>query len=306
MTSILNSMNIRTKDNRIAIIGAGPAGIATAIQLKRYHIDPIVFEQGEIGGILKNANLVENYPGFPSGITGTALVKLFSKQFNNSDIEHYNEKVFSVKYEHKTFFLTSNERTVQADILVLATGTKPKTIANLQITDDISSRVTYEVYPLINEKNKSIAIIGGGDAAFDYALNLSKQNDVIIMHRGNEAQCIPLLLERSQLAERIIYRQNIEVSEINIVGNRLNLSLRSGNKEITEFLEVNYLVIAVGRKPNMDYLDDELRNNLGSVIRKNVLYLIGDITNDIYRQTAICVGDGVRTAMKIYRYINGV
>lgn len=298
-------MNTRTKDNRIAIIGAGPAGIATAIQLKRYHIDPIIFEQGEIGGLLKNANLVENYPGFPAGITGTALVKLFSKQFNDSGIEYYNEKLLSVRYENETFFLTSSERIVQADILVLATGTKPKTIANLQIPDDISSRVTYEVYPLINEKNMSIAIIGGGDAAFDYALNLSKQNDVIILHRGNEARCLPLLLERSRMVERIIYRQNIEVSEISIVGHRLNLSLRSENKEITEFLGADYLVIAVGRKPNLDYLDGELRNNLESVIIKNVLYLIGDVTNDIYRQTAICVGDGVMTAMKIYRHING-
>lgn len=298
-------MNTQTKNSRIAIIGAGPAGIATAIQLKRYHIDPIIFEQGEIGGLLKNANLVENYPGFPAGITGPALVKLFSKQFNGSGIEYYNEKILSVKYEQETFFLTTFERTVQADILVLATGTKPKTLANLHFPDDISSRVTYEVYPMINVKNKAIAIIGGGDAAFDYALNLSKQNSVIIVHRGNEARCIPLLLERAQLAERIIYRQNIEVSEINIVGHRLNLSLRSGNKEITEFLEADYLVIAVGRKPNLDYLDSELRNNLESVIRNNVLYLIGDITNDIYRQTAICVGDGVRTAMRIYRHING-
>ena len=298
-------MNTKTKNSRIAIVGAGPAGIATAIQLKRYHIDPIIFEQGEIGGLLINANLVENYPGFPAGITGAALVKLFSKQFNDSGIEYYNEKLLSVKYEHKTFFLASNERTVQADILVLATGTKPKTLANLQIPDDISSRVTYEVYPLINEKNMSIAIIGGGDAAFDYALNLSKQNDVIILHRGNEIRCLPLLLERSRMVERIIYRQNIEVSKINIVGHRLSLALRSGNKEISECLEADYLVIAVGRKPNLDYLEGDLRNKLESVIRKNVLYLIGDVTNDIYRQTAICVGDGVRTAMRINRHING-
>ena len=67
----------------VAIIGAGPSGIATAIQLKRYGIEPVILEKEEIGGVLKNANLVENYPGFPDGISGPELVKLFKKQVEN-------------------------------------------------------------------------------------------------------------------------------------------------------------------------------------------------------------------------------
>ena len=75
-----------SKSTSVIIIGAGPAGIACAIQLKRYNIDSIVLEKDEIGGLLKNANLIENYLGFPNGISGKKLVQLINKQVRTSKI----------------------------------------------------------------------------------------------------------------------------------------------------------------------------------------------------------------------------
>jgi len=81
----------------VVIIGAGPAGISAAIQLKRYGIEPTLLEKEEIGGLLKNANLVENYPGFPNGVPGPELVKLFKKQLENAQIKVHFEKVLKLK-----------------------------------------------------------------------------------------------------------------------------------------------------------------------------------------------------------------
>ena len=94
--------------NKVAIIGAGPAGISSAIQLKRFGIDPIVFESDQIGGLLHNANLVENYPGFPDGISGEKLCMLFIEQFNKCNTNIINEEVITLDYIDNEFMpLTS-------------------------------------------------------------------------------------------------------------------------------------------------------------------------------------------------------
>ena len=80
----------------VMIIGAGPAGLATAIQLKRYGIHPLLFEGEEVGGLLRNANLVENYPGFPKGVSGSKLVNLFSRQAENLHIDVTHEQVLEL------------------------------------------------------------------------------------------------------------------------------------------------------------------------------------------------------------------
>jgi len=82
----------------VAIIGAGPVGIAAAIQLKRYDIEFMIFEKGKIGGLLRNANLVENYLGFPRGIRGRELVELFKEQLKNAGVKVQFEMVRELDY----------------------------------------------------------------------------------------------------------------------------------------------------------------------------------------------------------------
>ncbi len=77
----------------VCVIGAGPSGIAAAIQLKRYNISPLILEMNRIGGLLNNANLIENYPGFPDGISGEKLCMLFNEQFNKCNITIINKEV---------------------------------------------------------------------------------------------------------------------------------------------------------------------------------------------------------------------
>ena len=111
------------KINDVAIIGAGPGGIACAVQLSRYGIIPLLFEQDIPGGLLKNANLVENYPGFPGGISGISLTNKMLKQLELAGVPLIHEKVISVYYKSGAYRIITDKKDYSCDLLVIASGT---------------------------------------------------------------------------------------------------------------------------------------------------------------------------------------
>lgn len=289
----------------VVIIGAGPAGIAMAIQLKRHGIEPVILEQGEIGGLLKNANFVENYPGFPDGISGPNLVELFKSQLANAGVTVSSERVLELSHRDETFFTKTNRRMFRSTTAVIASGTKPTKISEIRIADGIDDRIFYEVYPIRGIKNHKIAIIGAGDAAFDYALGLSQNNEVTILNRGEQDRCIPVLRDRCMKSEAISYLTNVSVKEVTGKGDRLLLSCLNGDNQKENRIYADYLVIAAGREPCLDFLDEKLEKSLDDLVKASRLYLVGDVKNKMYRQTAVCVGDGVKAAMQICRKVRG-
>ena len=285
----------------VVVIGAGPAGIAAAIQLKRHHIEPILFEQNDVGGLLRNANLVENYPGFPGGITGLALVALFKQQLVNAGVTVHSEKVLELEFREDEFIIETQRRVVQSPVAVIATGTIPKTTTHI-IPENIKPRILYEVYPLLGSKNKKIAVIGAGDAAFDYAFSLSAENEVIILNRRVGTKCLPLLRERCEANKSISYTENITVQEIKDNGSGILLECVKKNSERVR-LTVDYMIFAVGRNPCLNFLGPMLQQDSERLRQAKRLHFVGDVKNGHFRQTAISVGDGVKAAMEISKCI---
>ncbi|MCJ7802240.1 MAG: NAD(P)/FAD-dependent oxidoreductase [Candidatus Marinimicrobia bacterium] len=282
-----------SKSTNVIIIGAGPAGIACAIQLKRYNIDSIIFEKDDIGGLLKNANLVENYPGFPDGIRGKKFVQLLKKQSQSNKLDVKYEIVESVEFLGDTFSINTNKNIYNSKYLVIASGTRPVVPEVPFIQDSIKSKVFFEIYKLGQIKNKNIAIIGAGDCAFDYALNLGNNNKVIILNRSNLIKAMPILQDRVSKVENIKYFDNTIVQKIGTIDKQLNLILKNNDKSIL----VDYLLIAIGRKPNLDFICKTLLKN-------PKVFQIGDVKNGQFRQTSIAVGNGTFTAMNIDKILN--
>jgi thioredoxin reductase len=283
----------------VIIIGGGPAGIAAAIQLKRYGLSPLIFEREALGGLLRNANLVENYPGFPGGISGLKLVGLLEQQVRDFALRVTYAEVIRLDRAAGSFQVETSQGVYAARFVVVASGTRPYPYSGADIPTQVRSKVIYEIYQLIGRIGLEIVILGAGDAAFDYALNLAKNNAIVVLNRGEALKCLPLLWERVQREPKISYFDNITISEIKNdppAGMRLECSQPSGPKSF----HADYLVVAYGRQPQLDFLSAQIVKTSQELESKGLLYFIGDVKNGIFRQTAIAVGDGLLAAMQIY------
>ncbi len=288
--------------NQVAIIGAGPAGLSTALQLKRYAINPLLFEGNRIGGLLWNANLVENYPGFAGGISGPHLVERFIEQMNCVSNGVIPEQVKRLSFQDNLFHVITDQQDYLARLVVIASGTKPKLLTDCFIPEETRNKVFYEVFPLIQCRNCRIAVIGAGDAAFDYALNLAQYNEVIILNRGEEVKCLPLLWERANLSPNISYHSQLCLTSLeNTESGKLALVFLGLAEKLA--IQADYLLCATGREPQLAFMASFMPNEVEKLKKDGLLYFAGDVINEIYRQTAIAVGDGIMTAMKIYRQL---
>ena len=129
----------------IAIIGGGPSGIAAAVQLKRSGYSPVLFEKNKIGGLIRSAHLVENYPGFFLGINGLALAEKLEQQLKHWQVNVYKQKVIKIDYHDDLFKIKTSCSEYLSRILLIATGTKPKKL-NLSILDsNIKDKVFYVI-----------------------------------------------------------------------------------------------------------------------------------------------------------------
>ena len=264
------------------VIGAGPAGMVAAVQLKRAGLKVSLIEKGEVGGLLRNANRVENYMGFPNA-SGKELIKYFQDHLNEQKVPLIKEEVMEIGRDGEEFHVkTSNNNYLSRSVLI-ATGTIPKK-ACIEGEDNLAgTKLFYEVADMPDEDKKDIVIIGGGDAAFDYALNLTgKEHKVTIVTRG-DISCLPLLKERAD-KQKIKFLTNTPVLSIQQASSGLEVQCKSDS------LHADYVFVAVGREPS--YPRIAMQNREG-------LYFVGDVQSGQYRQVHIALGDALRVAMKI-------
>lgn len=273
------------------IIGAGPAGISSAIQLKRYGIDFLLIEKNCIGGLLKNASLVENYPGFPGGISGLKLISLFKKHLSVLGIRIKKETVLNVASKQNKYFVRTEKAIYNSKYLVTASGTKPKKfIAGGSSAVDIY----YDVYELFDVRKKDIVVIGGGDAAFDYAVSLGRcGNSVSIVHRGSKPGCNSALLRIVSKMKNISYFCDLKIERIHKEKKKIIIDC-GGNK----IFNADYLVAAIGREEQLDFIRDE-EMKIFNKKKGETVFFVGDVKNGICRQAGIGIGEGIKAAMII-------
>jgi thioredoxin reductase len=208
--------------------------------------------------------------------------------------------VTKLDLEGGMFLVETPGRIYYSQVVVVASGTKPRRFTDFELPEEVRDKILYEIYPILRVKRKKIVIVGSGDAAFDYALNLGKNNEVVILNRGETVKCLPLLRERARVSPGITYCENTGVSRIMSDSQNRMLLECMGPGGISK-LRAHFVVFAIGREPQLDFLSEKLRDNAGEMESRGVLYLIGDVKNGPFRQTAIAVGDGIMAAMKIYR-----
>jgi len=270
------------------IVGAGPAGIVAAVQLKRSGWDVLLLERDRVGGVLLNARLVSNYLAFPGGISGARLAETFQAQLKEHDAKIVHAEVQRIAGCDPIHVVT--ERGVYSSrAVIIATGTKPKK-AGIDGEDVLAgTKVFYHVayLPQIHAGAKVI-VIGGGDIGFDYALRLADSGLMPIILTRGEVRCIPVL------QKEILHRNILCLPQE--VPRRFRMQ---GGKAVVEcdnhFYEADYILIAAGREPNLPPCDPHTRG----------VFVAGDAHGGVYRQVHIAAGDALRTAMEVNEFLEG-
>ncbi len=277
----------------VAIIGAGPAGMSAAIQLSRFGVSFVVFEQNHIGGLAVNANKIENYLGFPSGISGRKFVSLLEEMAENFSVNIKYERVISVEFIKSLFVIRTKTETYRSKFVIVASGTKAKRFSGCDVSDKLADKIFYEIEELRDIDGNEVAIVGAGDAAFDYAVSLAeRKNKVIIVNRSERIKALCVLRKKVLEYPNVTYKSNLTIEKIFSHNRGLVIETRDDNNKKHK-IYADYLIFAIGREPQLDFLSLSAK-------RADGIYFCGDVCNRDFRQIAIASGEGLKAAMMIY------
>lgn len=293
------------KETPVIILGAGPAGIAAAVYLKRAGLNPMIMEKQQPGGLLRHAFLVENYPGFPQGISGANLANQFVQHLIKLGLSITKTEVNRLEHRNNAFIIHTPKGDFVSSAVIIASGTKPKKLSIPGAAPLEEKRLFYEPSKIPSRTKKRISVIGGGDIAFDYSLTLLEKGHMVTILSRSEPVCLPLLKRQVQEKGASI-QVGCVVQKIQL--DRKGLLLQCRQQDQRTERSADYLLIACGREPSLSFLTPRLMRHYTKSRQLPQtslpgLYFAGDVVRGTYRQTGIAVGDGMYAAMMAQRYL---
>ena len=308
-------MSNEIEHHKCLIIGSGPAGYTAAIYAARAGLSPLVYTGPEPGGQLMITTDVENYPGYPDGIMGPAMMEEFRKQAERFGTEVRYEKIAKVDFTgpiHKVW--TEGEQEIHAHSIIVATGASAKWLGldseKRLMNKGVSACAVCDGFFF---KGLEVAVVGGGDTAAEEATYLAKLcPKVHMIIRRDEMRASKVMQERVKNTENIIIHWNTETDEI--LGDEEVEAVRVRNNKTGEktVIPVKGFFVAIGHKPNTDIFKDWLDlDDTGYIIPKagtahsNIegVFVSGDAADRVYRQAVTAAGTGCMAALDAERYL---
>jgi thioredoxin reductase (NADPH) len=307
---------MKSVDYELVIIGGGPAGLTAGLYAARGGLNVILIEKIVPGGQIIITDWIENYPGFPEGLSGPDLVQKMTEQVKRFDLSIENNEVVSVDFSEPVKKLTLNDRTLTSHAIIIATGASPKKLGvpgeETFFGKGISSCATCDG-PFF--KDSIVAAVGGGDTAVQESLFLTKfAKKVYLIHRRDKLRAAAILQKRALANEKIemIWDSVLtDISGLTHVENITVKNVKTGDK--TQF-SVDGCFIWVGTTPNAQFLGDSLKlDEYGFIIADlNMetsvpgVFAAGDVRNTPLRQVVTAVGDGAIAAISAENYIENI
>jgi thioredoxin reductase (NADPH) len=298
----------------LAILGAGPAGLTAGIYASRSGIKSLILEKGLPGGLANTTDLIENFPGFPEGISGMELGELMRKQASRFEAEIATTDVTRIWKDDDRVRLDASRGPVEARSAIVATGSNPKQIGVPGERELTGKGVSYCATcdgPLY--RDQVTAVIGGGDSALQEALYLTGfASRVIVIHRRNEFRAAAVLQERVRSNDRIQLALNKKVEAIEGGDSIAGVKVTDKESGKTELIQADGVFIFVGYSPNGEPLGPEFeRDQAGFLVTDRNLqtsvpgvFAAGDIRAKSLRQVVTAAGDGAVAAMSAYAYLH--
>ncbi|MEA5619106.1 thioredoxin-disulfide reductase [Cronbergia sp. UHCC 0137] len=305
----------------LVIIGSGPAGYTAAIYAGRANLKPVVFEGFEVGGLpggqLMTTTEVENFPGFPEGITGPELMNKMKAQAERWGAELYTEDVIFVDLSQRPFTVRSHLREVKAHSLVIATGATAKRLG-LPSEDKFWSRgisacaICDGATPIF--RGADLVIIGGGDTAAEEAIYLTKYaSQVNLLVRSEQMRASKALQDRVLSNGKIKVHWHTEAVDVLGNGEMTGLKVRNNQTGEVSELPAKGLFYAIGHTPNTFLFKGQLElDEVGYVVTKHGgvettvdgVFAAGDVQDHEFRQAVTAAGTGCMAAMLAERWLS--
>jgi len=298
------------------ILGSGPAGYTAAIYAARANLNPVVYEGLQIGGQLTTTTDVENYPGYPDGVTGPKMMEEFKAQAQRFGADCRWGMATSVDFSSHPHKVTIDEKTaVTADSVIIATGATAKYMGleseKKYMGFGVSACATCDGFFY---KGQDVAVVGGGDTAAEEALYLAGLcKKVYLIHRRDELRASKIM------QERLTRKENVEIlwSHVpkEIVGEKAveGVILEDVKTRQEKKISVSGFFVAIGHKPNSDIFKDFIDmddvgyiHTLPDSSKTNVegVFACGDVMDPVYRQAVTAAGTGCRAAIDAERWMS--
>jgi thioredoxin reductase (NADPH) len=302
--------------HELIIIGGGPAGLTAGLYATRARLNTLLIDKGMPGGQIVNAEMVENYPGFPEGIPGMELASLMEQQAMKHGLEVTMAEVTGVEIGGADRVVQTSEGTYRAPALIIASGSEH---GKLGVPGEEELRGKGVSYCATCDgaffRDQEVAVVGGGNVALNDALFLTRfASKVIVIHRRDELRATKILQERAFAQPKIEFLWDTVLRSIEGEGQVKQLRLMNVKTEQESALEVSGVFMAVGLRPNTDYLEGALALTPEGFILVDSrmetsmpgVYAAGDIRAGSPRQVSSAVGDGATAAISAEGYLSSL
>ena len=300
------------------IIGSGPAGYTAAIYAARANMNPVLYQGQQPGGQLTTTNEVENFPGYPEGVTGPEMMVQLqeqAKRFGSDIRDGWATKVDFSGDIHKVWINDTIE--IHAETVIISTGASAKYLGlqseqhYLKLGGGVSACAVCDGFFY---RNQEVVIVGAGDSACEEAHYLSKLcKKVTMLVRSDKFRASKIMAERVQKTENIEILMHTETEEV-LGDGQVVTGVKAKNRatgEITEIPATGFFV-AIGHKPNTDIFADYITlDETGYIVnvpgssKTNVagVFVAGDAADHVYRQAITAAGTGCMAALDAERYL---
>ncbi len=316
-TAATGPSTVRTAEGRVdaklVIIGSGPAGLTAATYAARANLEPVVLAGSAPGGQLMLTSDVENYPGFPDGIQGPDLMAAFRSQAERFGTRLIDVDIDRVDFSERPFRIWARGTEYRAQAVIIATGASALWLGIESETRlrgrGVSACATCDGFFF---KDREIAVVGGGDTAFEEAIYLTRfATKVHLLHRRDTFRASKIMVDRAHEHPKIEIHANTAVDEVlgdSKVQGVLLSDTRTGDQRQ---LPVDGLFIAIGYRPNTEALRDWLDvDEKGYLVvhdethsKIDGVFIAGDVHDHRYRQAVTAAGDGCKAAIDAERWL---
>lgn len=311
------------KINKVTIIGSGPAGYTAAIYAARANLQPVMFSGGPTledpqrvpGGQLMVTTDVENYPGFPEGITGPEMMERFQKQAERFGTVIHMENVVKVDFSKRPFFIEGESQSCYSETVIIATGATAKWL-------DVKGEDTYKNRGVSAcatcdgafFKNQDVLVVGGGDTAMEEATYLAKiVKSVTVVHRRDSLRASKVMQDRALNNPKISFLWDSAIDEV--MGDNKGMTgavVRNLKTNDTKLVAATGLFVAIGHTPNTGLFQGVLETHHSGYLktvpgstRTNIegVFACGDVQDSYYRQAITAAGTGCMAAIDAERWL---